>query len=89
MRTAMRLEKDLAKAGQDRAIPASLAAALAREIKDFLDDQHPLMMLMSCPGIKKVRASSRGDGARFYYFPPPFPPHRPAETEIPEAYLRT
>lgn len=53
----MRLERDLGKAGQDRAIPTSVAAALNREIKEFLDDQLPLATLMSCPGIKKVWVS--------------------------------
>lgn len=55
MRTAMRSEKELAKAGQDRAIPTSVAAALSKEIKDFIDEEAPLMVLMSSPGIKKVR----------------------------------
>lgn len=59
MRTAMKSEKDLAKAGQDRAIPTSVATALTREIKDFLDDQAPLMVLMSSPGIQKVGSSCR------------------------------
>lgn len=54
MRAVMKSEKELQKAGQDRAIPASVAAALSKEIKDFLEEEAPLMMLMSSPGIKKV-----------------------------------
>lgn len=54
MRTVMKSEKDLAKVGQDRAIPTSVATALTKEIKEFLDDQAPLMVLMSSPGVKKV-----------------------------------
>lgn len=54
MRTAMRSEKELAMAGQDRAIPTSVASALSKEIKDFIDESAPLMVLMSSPGIKKV-----------------------------------
>eukprot|EP00903_Cladosiphon_okamuranus_P016611 g15323.t1 len=53
MRTAMRSEKELAKVGAERAIPASVATALSKEIKDFIEDEAPLMMLMSSPGIKK------------------------------------
>lgn len=41
------------QAGTDRAIPTSVAAALSKEIKDFIEDEAPLMMLMSSPGIKK------------------------------------
>lgn len=55
MRAVIRTEKDLAKGGQDRAIPTSVATAVAKEIKNFLEDQAPLMSLMSSPGIKKVR----------------------------------
>lgn len=55
MRVAMRTEKELAKAGQDRAIPLTVATTLAKDIKDFLDHESPLMLLMSTPGIKKVR----------------------------------
>lgn len=51
----MRTEKELAKAGQDRAIPLTAATTLAKDIKDFLDHEAPLMLLMSTPGIKKVR----------------------------------
>lgn len=54
MRTAMRSEKELAKVGQERAIPTSVATALAKEMKDFVDEEAPLMMLMSSPGIKQV-----------------------------------
>lgn len=39
--------------GTDRAIPTSVAKALSKEIKDFIEDEAPLMMLMSSPGIKK------------------------------------
>ena len=39
--------------GTDRAIPTSVATALSKEIKDFIEDEAPLMMLMSSPGIKK------------------------------------
>lgn len=55
MRVVMRKEKELAKAGQDRVIPLTVATALAKDIKDFLDHEAPLMLLMSTPGIKKVR----------------------------------
>lgn len=54
MRTAMRTTKELANAGQDRTIPSSVAAALSREIKEFVEEEAPLMVLMSSPGIKKV-----------------------------------
>lgn len=57
MRTAMRTAKELANAGQDRTIPASVATALSREIKEFVEEEAPLMVLMSSPGIKKVGAS--------------------------------
>lgn len=30
-----------------------MATALSKEIKDFIEDEAPLMMLMSSPGIKK------------------------------------
>ncbi|CAM9242983.1 unnamed protein product [Ectocarpus fasciculatus] len=53
MRTALRSEKELAKVGTERAIPTSVATALSKEIKDFIEDEAPLMMLMSSPGIKK------------------------------------
>lgn len=39
--------------GTERAIPTSVATALSKEIKDFIEDEAPLMMLMSSPGIKK------------------------------------
>ena len=55
MRTAVRTEKDFQKSGQDRAIPASVATALLNDIKHFLDEEAPLMILMSSPGIKKVQ----------------------------------
>lgn len=54
MRTAMRTAKELGNAGQDRTIPASVASALSREIKEFVEEEAPLMVLMSSPGIKKV-----------------------------------
>ncbi len=41
------------KAGTDRAIPTSVATALSKEIKEFTEDEAPLMLLMSSPGIKK------------------------------------
>ncbi|CAM9229308.1 unnamed protein product, partial [Discosporangium mesarthrocarpum] len=53
MRTVMRVERELAKAGADRAMPHSVATALQKEIKDFLEDQAPLMLLMSSPGIRQ------------------------------------
>lgn len=58
MRTAMKSERDLSRTGQERAIASSVATALTKEIKEFLEDQSPLMTLMSSPGIKKVLHSS-------------------------------
>ncbi|CAM9165901.1 unnamed protein product, partial [Choristocarpus tenellus] len=66
MRTVMRSDKELVKAGPERAMAHSVATALQREIKDFIDEQAPLMLLMSSPGIKSrhwdeiVKATSIG-----------------------------
>lgn len=43
----------LIQVGTDRAIPTSVATALSKEIKDFIEEEAPLMLLMSSPGIKK------------------------------------
>jgi len=50
-RTLMKVGKELEKAGDSRAIPRKAASTIVAEIKMFLEEHIPLMLLLCTPGL--------------------------------------
>jgi dynein heavy chain, axonemal len=51
-RTLGKVARELDKGGDSRAIPKRAAQTITTEIKQFLDEQIPLMLLLCTPGLK-------------------------------------
>lgn len=52
-RTLMKVAKELEKGGESRLVPRKAAQTIVGEIKMFLDEHVPLMLLLCTPGLKE------------------------------------